>query len=267
MSVKGPVDLTSICETFAKDYFRRKATGFRERRLISNDKIGVDIDWRRVQFSHDTPKYEPHPPKPGTGTPLNNCLFDTSYANKTDRDQTYNFKAERTTTSTCTIEIEQTYTQGWECGITLKTPCEILEANVGFHREIELTSLTGETVEESMTWGVDSDVVVKSGHRAEAKMNITEEEYNGKFLMKTTVQGIVKINFINLKNNGFIRTMETNIYDVIDWAKENRMLPEGDSADAVVLDSSNNAVVLTTRGKCQFKYGLKQDVVVDQHPL
>ena len=41
----------------------------------------------------------------------NNVLFVTTFSNKTDRPQTYSFKTERTTRSSCMVEVEQGFTK------------------------------------------------------------------------------------------------------------------------------------------------------------
>ena len=261
------VELEKIVESFAKDYFKNRiASGWRERRLFAQGNVGVKLDWKRVIFIHSEPRYDPEPPKPGAGSPVSNCLFHTTYTNKTNKPQTYNFKAERSTRSTCNVELEQSYTEGYEVGITLKTPCEILEANVGFCRELEITKMTGECSEQELNWGVNSDIEVQGRSKAIAKMMITEEEYSGRFEVKTNIQGVVHIVYTNLKdNNSFLRACDANIYELITWARDNRILPQG---DLVTLgDKSKRDVILTTRGSCQFKYGLKQDVEVDQIEL
>jgi len=59
------VDIQTLVEDWALDYFRRKATR-KERRLLDQDFIRQELDWRRVQFTHDDAVYEPQPPSPGS---------------------------------------------------------------------------------------------------------------------------------------------------------------------------------------------------------
>ena len=95
------VDIQALVEDWAIDYFRRKATR-KERRLLDQELIRQEVDWRRVQFAHDDAVYEPEPPSPGASAaepPMPNVLFQTTFANRTDREQTYSFRAERTTRS------------------------------------------------------------------------------------------------------------------------------------------------------------------------
>ncbi|ELU08575.1 hypothetical protein CAPTEDRAFT_134512 [Capitella teleta] len=257
------VDLSALVEDWALTHFRRRATR-KERKLLEQDMIMMDVDWKRVDFQHMEPTYDPEPPTPGKGTPINNILFHTSFTNKTDHQQTYTFKTERTTRSTCAVQIEQGYTQGVETSVKLATPCGILEANAGFHREISVTNSKEQTVEEELCWGVDSQVNVKGKHRAEAKLIIKEEEYKGHFLVQTCIKGRVRVVFTNLKdNNSFIRVREGEIVEIVREALEGRR-PQG---DAISIDGATRSVVCRTRGKCMFRYGLQQNVEVDQFPM
>ena len=129
-SRKEIVDIAALVEDWAWDYFRKKATK-KQLKLISQELIAQEIDWKRVLFSHAAPVYEPEPPKIGSGKPMHNTLFYTTYTNKTDSKQRYTFKAERTSRSSCTVAIEQGFMQGVEANIKIGTPWEIFEANVG----------------------------------------------------------------------------------------------------------------------------------------
>ena len=44
--------------------------------------------------------------------------------------------------------------------VKLTTPGSILGANAGFHREISLTEIEGQTIEEELAWAVDSQLEV-----------------------------------------------------------------------------------------------------------
>jgi hypothetical protein len=109
-SGRSKVDIQGVIEDWAKSYFRRKASK-KEKKLFDQDQIQLEIDWRRVKFVHDEAVYEPEPPAPGSGKPSQNVLFNTTFTNKTDGAQTYTFRTERTTRSSCSVVVEQGYTQ------------------------------------------------------------------------------------------------------------------------------------------------------------
>ena len=263
MGSHARTDIQRVVEEWAKDYFERKANRS-EKKIIAKDYLAVEVDWKRVKFIDEEPVYDPHPPKVGAGTPKHNILFHTTFSNKTDKVQKYHFETVRTTKSSCTVEIEKGYTKGVEMSVTLKTPGEILEANAGFHRELSLTNIEGETLEEELSWGVNSEMSVPPGMRAQAKLVIKEEEYKGTFSMQTTILGRVRVVFLNLKdNNSFLKAAEADLYQIIQWGMAEKIV----LADNIKVDQKEKSVICSTKGKCHFTYGIKQDVEVEQFPL
>jgi len=118
------------------------------------------------------------------------CVHDvqTTFANRTDREQTYSFRADRTTRSTCAVSVEQACTTGVEVGVRLTTPGQILEANAGFRREVTLASSESETIEQELAWSVDSQVSVLGRHVGDAKLVVLEQEYDGRFAVKSRIR-------------------------------------------------------------------------------
>ena len=80
------VDIEELIENWAMDHFRDKATR-KEKRLLKNGHVGLEIDWRRVQVTQDQPKYTPEPPKPDITAGLPSVLFSTTYTNRTEERQ------------------------------------------------------------------------------------------------------------------------------------------------------------------------------------
>ena len=92
-------------------------------------------------------------------------------------------------------------------------------------------------------------------------MIITEEEFKGKFVVRTRVQGRVRVAFYNLKdNNSFITAMEGGMDQIVAEAAKSGLI----QGDTVVSDGATRSVICKTAGRCAFRYGLKQDVIVDQ---
>lgn len=258
------INIDEIVEDWAHDYFLRRASRS-ERNLLKKDHIDVQIDWKRVRFVHDDPAYDPEPSTGRSSLPVSNLLFSTEFTNRTDATQTYSFRADRTTRSSCTVVIEQCYTFGVDMNIRLATPCDLLELNAGFKREMALTNSETETIEEEMTWGVDSQIEVKGGHVARAKMVVVEEEYQGEFSIRTHVSGKVRAVFRNAKDgHSLVRVVEGDVVEVVRQAAASRGFGAG---SAVLVDSATKTVLCRTKGKCRFKYGVKQVIEVDQVPI
>ncbi|CAH1778108.1 unnamed protein product [Owenia fusiformis] len=259
------VDIQSHIEDWAWNKFLKDPTR-KERKLYDQQLVAMELDWKRVKFHDSPPVYDPEASAPGarTGVPTANVLFCTTFMNKTQDAQTYSFKSERTTRSSCTIEVENGYTMGMEMSVKLATPCEIFEANAGFNREMTLTNYEGQTIEEELTWGVDSQIKVPARTTAEAKLMILEEKYEGKFTVTTTIKGRVRAIFTNMKdNNSFMKVYEGNVDDIIKKARDSGKI----KGEAVTVSKDDKCVVCRTQGQCKFKYGLKQTVEVDQTKL
>ena len=174
--------------------------------------------------------------------------------------QVYNFSAERTSRSTCVTSVEKGVTKGHEFNLQLTTPGEIMQANAGFKRELTITNSNSQTIEEELVWGANSEIKVEGGMSATAKMVISEAEYVGKYVVKTTMKGVVRVMFTNKKdNNSLIRNSEGDVFEIV-----RRSLLD---KSVIQLDDSNRCVICTTTGSCTFKYGLRQDVEVSEEKI
>lgn len=59
--------------------------------------------------------------------------------------------------------------------LKLKAPCEVVEANAGFHNELTIVNIGENTVEEELIWGVDSTIKVPSLCETVAELVIIED--------------------------------------------------------------------------------------------
>ena len=57
--------------------------------------------------------------------PKGQVVFTTTFVNDTEEEHEYSFKTERSTRSTCEIEMSKGVTTGATMDLTLKTPCEV----------------------------------------------------------------------------------------------------------------------------------------------
>ena len=266
-----------------------------------NAYIGLDIDWSEVRFRDETrwgritdadfqetegdredsaatkqvannavQRVQVHPrdhagSAPDGGTPTASVLFQTKFTNNTGETQEYTMKTEKVTKTTCMTEIETSYTRGIEMGLTLKAPGEFLEANVGYSREFSLTNIDGQTFEEELHWGVDSLIKVKGNHEATAKLVVDECKQKGNFTIMSQVFGMVFVTFTNIRdNNSMLKATGHQISEIIkEYLDKQRR--KGQPLEFVKVE--NGKVFVTTKGKCNFRYGIKQEVKVDQTQL
>lgn len=296
-------DLEKAVKEWAMKEFESTAT-FRQKRLLKKQRkknkqyIGIQVDWSGVEFQDNTQwrKVRPEkfdatqigdqaaggataeskqsaPAQPqgdtsrAAGSSLSHAsvLFQTRFINNTDGDQEYTIKTEKSTRSTCTAELEHSFTKGMEMSVTLKSPGELLEANAGFHAEETLTNNTGQEFEEEMMWGVESLVKVRKQHVAEAQLVVEEKKHSGEFTVTTTARGMIYVTFTNLKdNNSFLKATGHDLCEIVSEyvRREGR---KGQTYEFVTTEGG--LVTIRTKGNCNFRYGVKQEIKVNQVPL
>ena len=205
--------------------------------------------------------------KPTRADPDVNVLFRTTFTNNTASPQTYTLRTEKTTRSTCETTIEQGYVKGQEFEITIKAPGEVLEANAGFHSELSLNKTEGQTLEEEVTWGVESEITVNAGKCADAKLIVLERKYDDKFTIESRISGNVFARFTNmLDNNSSVKMTQRSIDKIVkDYLKDRSQMNKPVSEQFIKLEGTT--VVINTAGTCRFRYGVKQDVRVDERPI
>ncbi|KAK6021993.1 hypothetical protein OSTOST_12322, partial [Ostertagia ostertagi] len=83
-----------------------------------------------------------------------------TFTNTTQREQEYSFKTERCTRQLySTVIIEKDIACEWTVALKLKTPCEVVEANAGFHQEVQLNHIGSNTsAQRTVGW---APVIVK----------------------------------------------------------------------------------------------------------
>lgn len=144
--------------------------------------------------------------------------------------------------------------------LSLKTPCEIFEANAGFKRELSVTNAQGQIIEESLTWGVDSTIQVPSMSQTTAELAIYEDEFQGNFSIRTDVAGKVLVSVTNIRdNNCFLKSLSGDIDEIVG--------AEINGLKGFSMDKQNHVVSFTTNGRCHFRYGIEQHIKLSQEPL
>lgn len=284
------IDIEKIVKDWALPKFDvnadRKQRRIKAKEMKNRGKyLGIRVDWSGVEFQEetkwlrlaeekfqdgDTNSNENTPPKrdlqrADTGYSHANILFQTKFVNNTKADQEYTMRAEKTTRSICTTEIESTFTKGMELSVKVASPGEIMEANAGYKRELSLTNNHGETMEEELVWGAESQIKVNSKHVAEASLVVDEKKYSGEFLVESKIKGEVYVEFLDKRdNNAFLKGVSDDFHEII---KEYLALPAQKVEPVEFVTVSGSTVIIHTKGKCNFRFGIKQEVRVDQTPI
>lgn len=247
-------DLEEIVRNWAMQMFDLTKT--RDQAKIPKEHLQFTISWKRVKFVHKEPEY-PETPK-SSSIPKAQILFRTIFCNNTDQDQEYTFKTERSTCSICEINLDRCLTLGQEVSLSLKTPCEVFEANAGFKRELTVSEAQGQCIEETLTWGVESIIKVPAGFKTTAELEVFENELSGDFTVVTEFAGKVIVSVTNIRdNNSFVKSIEGDISEIIK--------PEHSSLKG--FSKENKVISFTTKGSCHFRFAFEQHVTVRQQDL
>ncbi len=148
--------------------------------------------------------------------------------------------------------------------MSLKTPGEIFEANSGFTSELSLTNNESESIEEELTWGVESLIKVKPEHIAFAQLVVNEKKYSGNFTVTSRIRGYVSVEFRDVK--GEVPTTIT-VHNIADIVEEHLQMKKRIGEPVDYVEVQGGIVIVKTKGTCNFRFGINQEVVVNQIPL
>ncbi|BHF72513.1 hypothetical protein SprV_0401558000 [Sparganum proliferum] len=258
-------DLAAVVKSWALNAFI--ATRTREQKKVKIDDLDIKVNWDDLHCWSEQPQFSDC----STVTlPKSHSLFSTNFRNNTDNEQEYNFRTERATRSVAEIEISQGFISKKEIGIKLQVPNQILEASAGFSNEISLNETTRQTVEEELVWGVDTRIVVPPHSTAEAEVKVLEEKMTTKFALETKMHGRIRASVLDSRHdNRHLKYIENDITSIVSEHLA-RPRPKGKAALTNVVvqplteGSDQKVVVITTKGRCAFRFGVKQNVEVNQ---
>ncbi|CAD6198975.1 unnamed protein product [Caenorhabditis auriculariae] len=256
----GLVDLEEIVLNWAKVIFDTTKTN--KEAKIKKKYLSYNINWTKLFQESSEPTYSIHGARPNViSNPKDEkVLFKTTFTNTTQREQEYSFKTERATRSTSTVIIERGVCRGTEVSLKLKTPCEVVEANAGFHQEVMLNHIGENTNEEELGWGVDSTVRVPPNSETVAELVIIEDIVSRDFHIENRLSGKVLVTITNMKeNNSLVTVVEGNVADIIRGMT--------DYAAKGFTFEGNQITKYETRGTCIFRYGIEQKVRITETPL
>jgi len=249
MAFKESPDVESVVRKWAFQMF--DATRTKSQKDLKLEDLNMEINWKKIKFTHSDPDYID---KVKPENPQSQVLFKTCFTNNTDNVQEYCFKTERSTKSTCEVSVERGLTIGEELSLNIKTPCEILEIGGGFSRELSVTNYTGQCYEEELVWGVDSQIKVKPHHKTTAELVVNEDQYESKFKVKSFFSGKIHVTILNLRdNNSFVKSVSGDIVNIMNGEQG--------------FNIENDQVTFVSKGTCNFRYGVEQNIQLNEEAL
>lgn len=97
-------------------------------------------------------------------SPKSSILFSSQFVNDTKHEQEYLLRTERKTTSTCEIQISEGYVseRSGDISLEIQLPGVVAEAGAGFKHEYSIEKGLSKTIQEEMSWSIESNVKVKT---------------------------------------------------------------------------------------------------------
>lgn len=226
------------------------------KKLACKDIPSTDINWKYLRCSQET-KW--HDEKKAT-IPKSHVLFSAVFANANESGdpQTHNLKTERSTRSSCTIQVTKGMTYGGEVSVKIGPPNPIIEANAGFKTEYEMEKSHEATFEEQLTWSVDSDVQVPAKTETIAELVLEEDEYEGSFTQVRCFEGDIHVAVRSKKDKSVIATEHADIADILENQKGFKIDREARGRPKVMFE---------TKGIVKCHYGIRQHLRMSQRPI
>jgi hypothetical protein len=210
MSKKNQNDFKLNLQELFEEYAWKRFNNTRSvvsRIFKRRSKFYIDVRWGYVDFKHETTRFEERPDAVDVtpaeisvsgetnvkGSPKASkdvILYQSDYENRTPMDQEYNFSSTRETTNSTTVELQESYTKGGECNIEISVPGDLVTVGAGLSGELCVTETETETFETTTSWTVDTKINVQKGHKAEAKVHVSERNSVADFEVKTTMKVI-----------------------------------------------------------------------------
>jgi hypothetical protein len=184
-------------------------------------------------------------------------LYFSEYENETGTPQKYTFTATRQTTTSTRFELQESYKIGAETNLEINL-AEIVKIGAKMSGEFSVTKTKAEEFSKTLTWNIDTEIVVPSWNKAKASLYVYEIPTKADFVVKTTISlptGNLPVTIRRVKDGKEVHTEWINDLDVLfDEDYKNRSSVEviplrviKDNGDEVM----ENHIVLTTRGVCK----------------
>jgi hypothetical protein len=152
-----------MIDNYAYRFFKENEKEYHRKigRSLGWKELAKEIDWTNFKIRNSPIQYQDIN---NTGQPKSHVLFRSTFENDTDHDQDYQLRTERRTTSTLSFELfEGVITEvGIDLSFEIPIPHCVINAGAGFRREYAMENTTTKSVEEEMSWSVESNIKVKN---------------------------------------------------------------------------------------------------------
>ncbi|KAI1708756.1 clostridium epsilon toxin mosquitocidal toxin MTX2 domain-containing protein [Ditylenchus destructor] len=236
-AIEKHVDVDELLEDYAWKMFKdlaglKKTSNLDQFKHMEKEEAAFTLNRKRLILVHDDPIY--------------------GNVQQTGQRPSTIFK---TSESICGVSREQGYAFGAEAELTLKTPCEIAELKTGFKYETHFNSLAENIQSETLTWGIDNNIMVPAGGQIEASVVIEEMSYSGHYTLVSSLSGMVTVNITRARDGVLVLPVAFNVATAFQ-----QYLAKSEPRLKGVVTMDHGKVKLTSKGTCHFQFALKQYV-------
>ena len=112
-----------------------------------------------------------------------------------------------------------------------------------------------------MCWNINTYVLVPPHTRTYAELTVDEDEFHGDFSVCIRFYGRIAASVTTRQcPNTYLRFFNGDIVEIIRQAMKN----DSQLNNFEILEVNPSVVQFTMRGKCLFRYGIKQHIILNQ---
>ncbi|CAG2241976.1 unnamed protein product [Mytilus edulis] len=190
---------------------------------------------------------------------LQNVVKESAW--KSNQEQHHSLKTEQQTTGTCKSSITKGYTTGFNVGLTLSAPSDIVGTTAGFSKGFSVENTLANEDQRTMTWSAEGVLLVEKQSMLTAKLQITEKQSSYTFTTNVAVKGEVIVTFYERKNNRYLMEYRASIRTILVQKKDKFK----DDKGKIFVEDIDGTAYVKVEGECIFKYGIKQEIIINQN--
>ncbi|CAF1285160.1 unnamed protein product [Rotaria magnacalcarata] len=226
---------------------------------FKREDLLIKIDWKHVSFIQKNINYS-HP----SYSYFPRTIFCTNFDNKTLSEHSYTFTTKQCTNSTFKYIFTRSLHKSNDSTLIFHLPEQILEKNTNLKREQSIPLGQDITKEYEKVWSVNSEIRVPYQTRIIAELNIDEEEFRSRFSIAIQFSGRITANIATRQSpHTYLKLIHGNIVQIICQTMKNNSRLKAFK----IIQGKSPSICFTIHGKCLFRYGVKQNIVLNQELL
>ena len=218
--------------------------------MYGNDQVQYKFNLERVKFLDSRPIFTVSG-RPQS-LPTTQVIFEDTFRNDTSLTQKHRIRCVRQTTSHTKVDMQQAIVCSERTRLNLSELPGNIANKSGFLNEIEIEKIKTHDFKEKLIWEVDDKIEVPAGSIIRAEVMVSEEQQEAEFTVKTTMRGNVHCDVTELDGE-FRTTIDGDVTEILKkYAEDKKQLAFPKSG----------GVQFTSKGICQFRYGVQKKVNV-----